>query len=95
MAEELLGVECVNGHPNPPDAYDCATCAGALAAAPHMLDNPPRMVVEASTGARLALRRDLVVGRAPQYLSYNAHGSLPGPPGFPLARVTAGGGLAG
>ncbi len=71
MAEELLGVECVNGHPNPPDAYDCATCAGSLAAAPRLLDNPPRMVVEASTGARLALRRDLVVGRAPQYLSYN------------------------
>ncbi len=63
----VMAIRCPDGHPNAPHARRCRICGKDVPPqSPAPMPRPPLGVLVASTGDRVVLDRDVVVGRAPR-----------------------------
>lgn len=62
----VWGSLCVNAHVSPPDAPRCLVCSAPLTGERRSVPTPVLMVLALSTGQRVPVRGEVVIGRAPQ-----------------------------
>ncbi|HVT64507.1 MAG TPA: FHA domain-containing protein [Mycobacteriales bacterium] len=64
----VMAVRCGTGHLNPPHAATCRVCAGPIPAQDATaVPRPPLGVLAISTGAKVVLDRNVVLGRSPTH----------------------------
>lgn len=64
----VLAVLCAAGHPNPTHASVCRTCGGPMSEQSVSILRPSLGSLVVSTGERIPLDRDVIVGRRPRYV---------------------------
>lgn len=62
----VLGVECANGHGNPPSRAVCSLCGAAITGEPRRMARPSLGTVRLPNGHRLELTAPVIVGRNPR-----------------------------
>ena len=65
LANKTLSVRCFKGHPNPPHAVACRECGGGVGNETEWLDRPVLGTLVSSSGVRVPLDADVIVGRKP------------------------------
>ncbi|MCL3795579.1 FHA domain-containing protein, partial [Actinomyces sp. AC-19-1] len=65
----VWGSLCAAGHVSPPDAPRCLSCPAPLTGERRQVPTPVLMVLSLSTGQRVPVRGEVVIGRAPQPLA--------------------------
>lgn len=59
-------VLCLSGHPNPPHAQSCRLCDASMSEQTALVARPSLGVLMVSTGERIALDGDIIIGRRPR-----------------------------
>lgn len=65
---QVLALLCVMGHPNPTHAASCRICGAPMADRSVSIPRPDLGSLVISTGERIPLDRDIVIGRRPRYV---------------------------
>lgn len=62
----VLAVECVHGHPNPPQRSLCSECGGAIVGEPRRVPRPSLGTLALPGGERIDLTAPVILGRRPR-----------------------------
>lgn len=66
VGPSVPAVLCLSGHPNPPHAQTCRLCDAPMSEQTGLVERPNLGVLVVSTGERIALDKDIIIGRRPR-----------------------------